>query len=98
MSQCRCEPHASGSNRCDACRYEMAEQSDPRSVTNQLASAIVLITAIAKDQILDTSCMCDSWLEHNGYECEASRRRERERRAKHLDAQIERLRAERAKL
>jgi hypothetical protein len=41
---------------------------------------------------------CDRWLETNGFECEASRRRQRERRAEQLDAEIARLRAEREKL
>lgn len=40
----------------------------------------------------------DRWLEANGHDCEASRRRQREQRAVRLDAKIERLRAERAAL
>ncbi len=42
--------------------------------------------------------LCDRWLELNGFDCEASRRRQREQRAVQLDAEIERLRKEREAL
>jgi hypothetical protein len=64
----------------------------------KLSKAVELITAIAFDKKVDPSASCDTWLELNGYECEASRRKQRERRADQLDAEINRLRAERAKL
>jgi hypothetical protein len=40
----------------------------------------------------------DRWLAENGYDCPTTRKNARERRAVELDAEIERLRAERAKL
>ncbi len=74
----------------------------------QLTSAIALIRAVA-DGVATARCTaygghsdprkaCDAWLERNGYECENSRRRARERRADELDVEIARLRAERARL
>lgn len=102
MSDCRCDPHASGTNRCDFCK---AEDRAACSVTaNRLGSAVKLIAAIANGANPKRGggpaphVLCDRWLESNGYECEASRRRQRERRADDLDAEIARLRAERAKL
>lgn len=91
---CHCEPHASGGNRCAYCRYEA--ESEPNQA--DWASALRLIQDIARDGKVDPSAACDAWLERNGFECESSRRRQRERRAEQLDAEIERLRAERAKL
>lgn len=66
----------------------------------RLNSAVQLISQLARDEWVHTAIAghCDAWLERNGFECEASRRRRRERRASELDAEIERLRAERAKL
>lgn len=75
------------------------EDDGPREVWPVwAASALALIKDIAQDNIIDTCCTCDSWLEKYGFECEASRRRQREHRADELDAEIARLRAERAKL
>lgn len=62
---------------------------------NRLSTAVALISAIAANQKADPSAACDSWLEKNGYDCEASRRRARERRAEQLDAELARLKAER---
>jgi hypothetical protein len=60
-------------------------------------SAIELIKAIANG--LDSPApACDTWLERNGFECKASKQRQRDRRADELDAEIARLREERAKL
>ncbi len=69
------------------------------TVAKKLGSAVQLIQLLASgcDEFSPQS-RCDSWLENNGYECEASRRRQRERRADQLDAEIARLRAEREKL
>ena len=75
---------------CDRERLPVAEE--------KLRSAVALITAVAQNEFVDPGCECDTWLEANGYECEASRRRQRERRADELDKEIERLRAERAAL
>ncbi len=60
--------------------------------------ALQLIQAIAKNEKADPSAACDAWLERNGFDCEASRRRQRERRVEQLDAEIERLRKEREAL
>jgi hypothetical protein len=81
------------------------------AMANRYGTAVELIKAIANGLGEDGSRAhgggfatttpaqaCDNWLEHNGMECEASRRRQRERRAEQLDAEIERLRAERAAL
>lgn len=95
MSTCRCEPHASGTNRCAFCQAE--DRSD-----NELVSAVTLINQIAEGYELRGSApphvLCDQWLEGHGYMSQAARRRHRERRAAELDAEIEHLRAERAKL
>lgn len=74
------------------------------AIGNKYGTAVELIKAIANGfgTIHDTGTTpqkaCDGWLERNGFECEASKKRQRERRAEQLDAEIERLRAERAKL
>jgi hypothetical protein len=75
---------------------------------NRYGSAVELIKALASGfgedghngQFATTSPKqaCNAWLERHGFDCEATRRRERERRAIEIDAEIERLRAERAKL
>lgn len=73
---------------------------------NRYGSAVELIKAIAARGLHDPGrshdpaphVLCDRWLEEKGFDCEASRRREREKRAIELDAQIERLRQERAAL
>ncbi len=88
---CQCEPHASGSNRCMFCKAEAREH-------DRLYSAVRVIRAIAKNEKADPSATCDAWLERNGFDCEASRRRQREQRAVQLDAEIERLRKEREAL
>lgn len=79
--------------------------SDYECVAKKLTSAVGLIFDIAKwgaQPKLNSGpaphVLCDRWLEANGYDCEASRKRRREQRAAELDAEIERLRAERAKL
>lgn len=87
--------------------YEDDNRCDSTCAANfsKVQSAVALIAAIAKEGG-DRSrsggpaphVLCDRWLEANGYDCEASRRRQREQRAVQLDAEIERLRAERAKL
>lgn len=67
-------------------------------VEQRLSSAVKLIDAISKGLVADTSCQCDTWLENNGYDCETKRRERKAVLAAKLDADIERLRAERAKL
>lgn len=75
---------------------------------NRYGSAVELIKAIANghgedgaDGSFATTTprqACDAWLERNGLECEASKRRQRELRAERLDAEIAKLRAEREAL
>lgn len=72
---------------------------------NRYGSAVELIKAIAnrgaspkRDGGPAPHVLCDRWLEAHGFDCDASRKRQREQRAIELDAEIERLRAERAKL
>ncbi len=75
---------------------------------NNLGRAIELIKALANGHGEDgangsyatgtPAQICDAWLDRNGYESKASERKQRERRAAELDAQIEKLRAERSKL
>ena len=66
---------------------------------NMLKSAVNLITALSKGVGLpNIVSTCDAWLDSNGFDCAASRKRQRERRAEQLDAEIERLRKERAAL
>lgn len=75
---------------------------------NKLGRAIELIKALANghgspatNSVFSTGSVeeiCDKWLDDNGYESFASVRRQRERKAAELDAQIEKLKAERAKL
>jgi hypothetical protein len=93
---CRCEPHASGSNRCAFClaEREIAEGYAPDM--RKLTSAVHFIQAVAAGR--GNRDEADAWLEANGYECELTRKLARERRAAELDIEIERLRAERAKL
>ena len=98
MSGCRCEPHASGTNRCAFCQAEGIVRQSYAGDTAKLKSAVDLITAISKDLVGDTGCACDTWLENNGYDCETKRRERRAAKAAELDAEIERLRAERARL
>jgi hypothetical protein len=80
----------------DAERLHVAER--------KLTSAVHLISAIASGDgdgcagDLHLRAQCDAWLESNGYDCEATRKRNRERRADELDKEIARLRAEREKL
>ncbi len=62
------------------------------------ASALQFIRNVAKEPDMDHTTRADKWLEVNGFECEASRRRQRDRRAEQLDAEIARLRAEMEKL
>jgi hypothetical protein len=72
---------------------------------SKVQSAVALIAAIAKEGG-DRSrsggpaphVLCDRWLEANGYDCEASRKRRREQRAIQLDAEIAKLQQERALL
>jgi hypothetical protein len=96
MSTCRCEPHASGTNRCPFC--QAAER-----IESPLVSAVNLISQIAEAPGKRSGgpaphVLCDQWLEAHGYVCPTSRARARVLRAAELDAEIERLRAERAKL
>lgn len=98
MSDCRCEPHASGSNRCAFCRAEA--RSDSR-----LDSAVRLIQQIASAVVNPKRnggpaphVLCDRWLELNSFDCEASRRRQREQRAIQLDNEIAKLQQERSAL
>jgi hypothetical protein len=72
---------------------------------NKLSSAVELIKAITNAGLNPTRSggtaahiRCDRWLEANGFECEATRRAQRERRAIELDTEIERLRKERGAL
>lgn len=69
-----------------------------RSTSTKLNSALVLIRDIAKNLKACPVSSCDHWLEVNGYDCEATRRAQRERRAVQLDTEIARLRAERESL
>lgn len=84
---------------------------DLAAAANEYRSAVELIKAIANGLGTDGSRAhggnyatttpqqaCDNWLERNGFECEASKRRQRELRAEQLDKEIERLRAERSRL
>lgn len=64
----------------------------------KLRTAVKLISDIAENRKMDPSAAADTWLDRNGYDCESSRRRQRERRAEQLDAEIARLQAEREKL
>lgn len=77
--------------------YAECDREALPKVRMQLANAIELIETIARSKT-SVAKTCDNWLEVNGFECEASRRRQRERRAEQLDAEIDRLRAEREKL
>jgi hypothetical protein len=96
---CRCEPNASGSNRCAFClaEREINERGAPERAELRSAVALIQLLASGCDEF-SPQFRCDSWLENNGYECEASRRKARELRAANLDAEIARLRAEREKL
>ncbi len=82
---------------------------DLEVIANKFGGAVELIRAIANGLCTPGSRSsggasttpahaCDSWLEKNGFECEASRRRQREQRAEQLDRELERLRAEREAL
>ena len=68
-------------------------------VASRFSSALALIKAIRDEQKVEPSAACDAWLGANGYETEAQRRtrlqKARDERAAKLDAEIERLRAER---
>jgi hypothetical protein len=96
---CRCEPHASGSNRCAFCLAEAEVDLSYAPAMSRLDSAVRLIqrfeVALAAQA---AGAQCGEWLQANGYECELTRKLARERRAAELDVEIERLRAERAKL
>jgi hypothetical protein len=100
-----CEPHASGSNRCAFCKTEVAVQRATHQAEARLSDALECIRTIAVTGDRTHSptmirAIADAWLDANGYESgEALReRRARIARAEELDAEIERLRAERAKL
>jgi hypothetical protein len=78
---------------------------DCAAIGNKFGTAVELIKAIAnglrvgdRGRGLTPQTACDTWLESNGFECQASKKRQRERRAEQLDAEIAKLRAERAKL
>jgi hypothetical protein len=62
----------------------------------KLTSAVHFIQAVAAGR--GNRDEADAWLQTNGYECELTRKLARERRAAELDKEIERLRAERARL
>lgn len=64
----------------------------------KLRSAVEFIQNVAAKPDTDHTTRADAWLQANGFECEATRRKARERRAAELDAEIARLRAEREKL
>lgn len=72
--------------------------------SNQLGTAVELIKAIANGFNSKRGggpaphVQCDSWLEQHGYDCEATRRKQRERRATELDEEIARLQKEREAL
>lgn len=75
------------------------EDNAPREVWPEwAASALKFIQNVAAKPDTDHMTRADAWLQANGFECEASRRKARERRADQLDAEIARLRAEREKL
>lgn len=83
--------------------YEVDNSWQTTPAQDQLVSAVALIKAIAEGPTVlhgnqSTCARCDIWLYQNGFECAATRRRDRERRAEELDREIERLRAERQKL
>ena len=105
MTDCNCEPHASGSNRCAYCKAEATYAELHADADAELESAVELLKHIATisertHHVLSVRRMADDWLAEHGYESgEALRERAaRTARAEQLDAEIERLRAERAKL
>ncbi len=78
--------------------YEDGDKARLPVAESQLSSAIQLIRQIAKNQIADPSCTCDTWLEKNGYESEAARKAAKALRKRELDVQIAKLQDEREKL
>ena len=100
MSYCKCEPHASGSNRCDICRYEAARARDEGTISNRLGLAIEFIRALAfgAADSDSTRARAAEWLDANGFDGPLKARRDLERRTADLDKQIAKLQEERARL
>lgn len=78
--------------------------------SNMLGRAVELIKAIANGYGENVSELptllgertprqaCDTWLQDNGYECEATRAAQKAKRIKQLDEEIERLQKEKESL
>jgi hypothetical protein len=84
----------------DSCRDTPCQSTaaECNYVSNQLGTAVELITAIANGLPLSAArAAADTWLEKNGYPSKTSETRKRVARAEKLDAEIARLQEERRK-